>query len=198
MENKVENLTESFHGMDEKLNILANLIADIDAQAREGKRKYESGSSDSKGKKKARNYVERQKFPQPSPSRNHDQATEVSENISSDNSVTRHYGISDEEEENDDGTISISNVSILRRKIQDLSQKGEDKGYSEGKNDPILVSLSQKFLVKEEVGSFLKNSKLAGIISNLLIEKLDEEKLKKLLKTYNKPENCPNMITRKM
>ena len=60
------------------------------------------------------------------------------------------------------------------------------------------MSLSQKFLVKEEVGSFLKNSKLAGIISNLLIEKLDEEKLKKLLKTYNKPENCPNMITRKM
>ena len=52
-------------------------------------------------------------------------------------------------------------------------------------------------MVKEEVGSPLKNSKLAGIINNLLIEKLDEEKLKKLVKTYNKPENCPNMITPK-
>ena len=52
-------------------------------------------------------------------------------------------------------------------------------------------------MVKEEVGSPLKNSKLAGIINNLFIEKLDEEKLEKLVKTYNKPENCPNMITPK-
>ena len=28
----------------------------------------------------------------------------------------------------------------------------------------------------------------------MFIEKLVEEKLKKLVKTYNKPENCPNMI----
>ena len=52
-------------------------------------------------------------------------------------------------------------------------------------------------MIKEEVGSPLKNSKLAGIINNLFIEKLDEEKLEKLVKTYNKPENCPNMITPK-
>ena len=52
-------------------------------------------------------------------------------------------------------------------------------------------------MVKEEVRSLLKNSKLAGIIKNLLIEKLDEKKLKKIVKTYNKPENCPNMITPK-
>ena len=31
----------------------------------------------------------------------------------------------------------------------------------------------------------------------MFIEKLDEEKLKKLVKTYNKPENCPNLITAK-
>ena len=198
LENKLENLTERFHGMDEKLNILANLIADIAAQAREGECKNESGSSDSRGKKKARSYADRQNLPQPSSSGNHDQATEVSENISSNNSVTRPYGISDEEQENDDDTISISDISILRRKIQDLCQEGEDKGYSEGENDPILEILSQKFLAKEEVGISLKNSKLAGIINNLLIEILDEEKLKKLVKTYNKPENCPNMITPKL
>ena len=46
--------------------------------------KYESGSSDSRGKKKGRTYVDRQNLPQPSSSRNHDQATEVSENISTD------------------------------------------------------------------------------------------------------------------
>ena len=57
LENEVENLTERFHGMDEKLNTLANLIADIGAQAREAKCKYESGTSDSRGKKIARTYV---------------------------------------------------------------------------------------------------------------------------------------------
>ena len=122
LKNKVENFTQRFHGMDEKLNTQTNLIADIAAQAREGKRKYESGSSDSRGKKKARTYVDRQNLPQPLSSRNRDQATEVSENISTDTSVTRSYDISDEEEENDDDTISIPDVSILRRQTQDLCQ----------------------------------------------------------------------------
>ena len=122
LKNKVENFTERFHGMDEKLNTQTNLIADIAAQAREGKRKYESGSSDSRGKKKSRTYVDRQNLPQPLSSRNRDQATEVSENISTDASVTRSYDISDEEEENDDDTISIPDVSILRRQTQDLCQ----------------------------------------------------------------------------
>ena len=63
--NKLENLTEKFHGMDEKMNILTNLIQDIAAQAKEDKLKYESVSSDSKGKKKARTYVEGQIHPPP-------------------------------------------------------------------------------------------------------------------------------------
>ena len=88
-ENEVENLTEKLHGMDEKLNTLTNLIVDIAAQAREGKRKYESGSSDSRGKKKSRTYVDRQNLPQPSSSRNHEQATEASENTSTDTYVTK-------------------------------------------------------------------------------------------------------------
>ena len=45
--------------MDKKLNTLTNLIADIAARVREGKRKYESGSSDTEGKKKARTYADR-------------------------------------------------------------------------------------------------------------------------------------------
>ena len=52
-------------------------------------------------------------------------------------------------------------------------------------------------MVKKEIVSPLKNATLAGITSNLFIEKLDEERLKKLVKMYNKPENCPNMITPK-
>ena len=175
--------------MNEKLNALTNLISDLAAQAREGKHKYESESSDSTGKKKARAYVERQNLPQPSTSRNHDQATEVSENTSTDTSVTRPYGISVEEEENEDDIISIPDASILRRQIQDCCQEGEDKGYTEGENDPIFNSISQEFTVMEEVGSPLKSSKIAGIINNLFIEELDEERLKELVKTYNYPEN---------
>ena len=52
-------------------------------------------------------------------------------------------------------------------------------------------------MVNEEIRSPIKNFKLAGIINNLFIEKMDEEKLKKLIKNYKKPENCPNMITPK-
>ena len=51
--------------MDGKLNTLTNLIAELAAQAREGKRKDESESSDSREKKKARAHVERQNLPQP-------------------------------------------------------------------------------------------------------------------------------------
>ena len=75
MGNKVENLTEKFHRMNEKLNTLTNLIADIAAQARQGKHRYKSGNSDSRGKKKARHYVDRQNFPQPSSIRNHHETT---------------------------------------------------------------------------------------------------------------------------
>ena len=152
---------------------MANLIANLAAQARGGKRKYESESSNSRGKKKSRTYVKRQNLPQPSSSRNYDQATEVCENTPTDTSVTRPYGISDEEEENDDDIFSIPNASILRRQIQDLCQEGEDKGYSEWANDPILESISQEFSVKEDVGTLLKNPKFAGIINKLLIEKMD-------------------------
>ena len=193
--NKVENLTEEFHDMYEKLNTLTKLISDLAAQAREGKRKYESESSDSRGKKRARTYVKRQNLPQPSSNRNHDQATKVSENTSTDTSVTRPDSIGDEEEESDDDTISIPDASILRRQIQDLCLEGEDKGSTVGVNEPILESISQEFTVKKEVGCLIKNAKLAGIINNLFIETMDEEKLKKLVKIYNKPENFPNIFT---
>ena len=58
---------------------------------------------------------------------------------------------------------------MLRRQIQDLCHKVEGKEYSDGANDLILEIISQECLVKKEVGSPLKNSKLAGIINNLLI-----------------------------
>ena len=65
---------------------MTSLISDLAPQAREGKPKYESESSDSIGKKKVGTYVKRQNLPQPSCNRNHDQATEISENTSTDTS----------------------------------------------------------------------------------------------------------------
>ena len=86
--------------MGKKLNTLTNLISKLAAQAREGKRTYDSESSDSKRKKKTRFYVEMQGLYQPSTSRNYYHATEISENKSTDGSVTRLCDISDKEEKN--------------------------------------------------------------------------------------------------
>lgn len=54
--------------------------------------------------------------------------------------------------------------------------------------------MSQEFMVNEKIGGPLKSTKLAGILNSLFIEKMDMEKLKKLIKTYNKLEKCPNML----
>ena len=93
--------------------------------------------------------VFRKKIKQEILTRNHDQATQVSENTSTDTSVTRPYSIGGEEEGNDDDTISIPDASIFRRQIQDLCLEGEDKGSTEGANGPILESISQEFTVKK-------------------------------------------------
>lgn len=66
---------------------MTSLISDLAPQAREGKPKYESKSSDSIGKKKVRTYVKRQNLMLKGKiNRNHDQATEISENTSTDTS----------------------------------------------------------------------------------------------------------------
>ena len=99
LKNQVENLTDKFQGMNEKLNTLTR-----------GKRKYESESFDSRRKKKTSTYADRQNLSQQSSSRNHDQ---VSKNTSADTSVAKSYGVSDEEGENEDDTISIPDVVAL-------------------------------------------------------------------------------------
>ena len=68
----------------------------------------------------------------------------------------------DEEQENEDDTISTPDTSILRRQVNDLCQRSENMGSREGSNDPVLESLSQEFTVKEEVESFLEKAKNAG------------------------------------
>ena len=115
--NKLENLTEKFYGMDEKMNTLTNLIQDIAAQAKEDKLKYESVSSDSKGKEKARTYVEGQ-IPRPLP-------MIIQQKLWPGNRgkwkyihlylCLKFYGINDQEEENEDDISTIPDASIFRR-----------------------------------------------------------------------------------
>lgn len=54
--------------------------------------------------------------------------------------------------------------------------------------------MSQKFIAKEEIGKLLQNGKLAGITNNFLIDKMEDQKLKKLIKTYNRPKTCQNLL----
>lgn len=54
--------------------------------------------------------------------------------------------------------------------------------------------MSQEFIAKEEIGKLLQNGKLAGITNNFLIDKMEDQKLKKLIKTYNRPKNCQNLL----
>ena len=68
----------------------------------------------------------------------------------------------DEEQENEDDTISTPDTSILRRQVNNLYQRSENMRSTEGSNDPVLESLSQEFTVKEEVESSLEKAKNAG------------------------------------
>ena len=88
LKNQVENLTNKFHIYLDKPDIKPCCSSKI--------------------------YVERQNLRQPSPSRNHDHAIEITENTSTDASVTRPFDISDKEDKNEDDTTGIPPASILR------------------------------------------------------------------------------------
>lgn len=78
----------------------------------------------------------------------------------------------DEEQENEDDTISTPDTSILRRQVNNLCQRSENVGSREGSNDPVLESLSQEFLLKKRLKVPLKRLKMqAGIKNNLFIKK---------------------------
>ena len=156
-----------------------------------------------RGEKKARTYVECQNFPQSS--KNHE-VTDISDDDDDDDddeddddeepSVgTRPYGISDSEQP--DGVVSIPGQYTIRQKIQDLCGEGDNDQILADELDPILDPIRKENEAKVQLGSPLKNTKLATIVNNLYSKTMENEKLKNLLKKYSKFKNCPHVFAPK-
>ena len=148
-----------------------------------------------KRRKKARTYVESQNFPQSS--KNHE-VTDISDDDDDDDEpsvVTRPYGISDSEQP--DGVVSIPGQYTIRQKIQDLCGEGDNNQILADELDPILDPIRKENEAKVQLGSPLKNTKLATIVNNLYSKTMENEKLKNLLKKYSKFKNCPHVFAPK-
>ena len=144
-----------------------------------------------KRRKNTRTYVEYQNLPQSS------KRHEVSE-ISEDDEIsaaTKPYSISDSEQPDD--VMSIPNQRTIKQQIQGLCGEGDNDPALDDYLDPVLDSIRKEYEAKVQLGSPLKNTKLANIVNNLYSETIEDEKLKNLLKKYNKPKNCPYVFAPK-
>lgn len=87
-----------------------------------------------------------------------------------------------------DREVIMPGQDTISRQIQDLSRNSRNQLYK-NVSDPIVVeSVLQEFTVTKEIGKPLKNTKFAGIMNNFLTDKMDDEKLGKLIKAYNMPK----------
>lgn len=161
-----------------------------------GKRKQGKGINLNQGSssKKARTNVKSQKEDRPTCSKNVSRYTDASDSDSDDStSVTRAYAESDNEVSNDENSENDDVLSIPdQSQIRDLiDNEREDEGTKKSKlNGNMLNSIKQKFALKEDMGRPLESKTLAEILEKFFMEKSDEEKMKSLLKEYNKPQNC--------
>ena len=150
-----------------------------------------------RGEKKVRTYVECQSFPQSS--KNHE-ATEISDDDDDDDDdepsvVTRSYGINDSEQP--DSVVTIPGQYTIRQKIHDLCGEGDNDQILADELDPILEPIRKENEAKFQLGSPLKNTKLATIVNNLYSKTKENEKLKNLLKKYSKSKNFPHVFAPK-
>ena len=81
--------------------------------------------------------------------------------------------------------VVMPDQGTLSREIQNLFQENQEISSIQSLIDPILDSISQEFTVKEDIAKCVKSAKLAGGINNFFIDKIKNEKLRKLIKTYN-------------
>ena len=87
-----------------------------------------------------------------------------------------------------DRKVIMPGQDTISRQIQDLSRNSRNQLYK-NVSDPLVVeSVLQEFTVTKEIGKPLKNTKFAGIMNNFLTDKMDDEKLGKLIKAYNMPK----------
>ena len=86
------------------------------------------------------------------------------------------------------------NIDDEIRLLCSSNDKDTHQAEEEDAKNTFLEGISQELSVKEAIGKPLNTSKLASIANKMFIISMDGKKFKALLKKYNVPENCPNII----
>ena len=123
---------------------------------------------------------------------------QVSELFSDSTSSTGPYGISVKDIRGEECVIpNPENIEDEIRLLCSSNDKDTHEAEEEDAENAFLEGISQELSVKEAIGKPLNSTKLASIANKVFIVNMDEEKFKALLKKYNVPENCPNIIVPK-
>ena len=116
---------------------------------------------------------------------------QVSDDESS--SAARAFGMSDEDLQEE---CIIPNQQNLAEEIQELCTE-TPAGNSNFNNEILPDIISEEFSSKEELGSPV-SEKLVKIVNTLFTSGMEEEKLKNLNKTFERPENWPQLSAPKV
>ena len=124
---------------------------------------------------------------------------ETSLQVSDDNFVenssdTRHYGINDEEEFQEE--CIIPDQQNLAHEIQELCSVDQDDPNIGG-SEVLLDNIPQEFSSKDELGKPV-SEKLSKIVNTLFVNDMEEKKFKTNNKTYRRPGNCPAIVAPKV
>ena len=122
----------------------------------------------------------------------------MSELFSDSSSGTTLYGISIEDLRPVECFVpDPENIEDESRLLCSSNDKDTHQVEKEDAENASLEGISQELSVKEAVVKPLNSIKLASIAIKIFIVIIDEENFKALLKKYNLPENCPNIIVPK-
>lgn len=152
----------------------------IEIADRKGRTNMNTWGNETRSKKKARTNVECQNFPYLDCSK----YLGLKESFPNDSNITKPYYMTDDK----DRKVIMPGQDNISRQIQDLSRNSRNQLYK-NVSDPLVVeSVLQEFTVTKEIGKPLKNTKFAGIMNNFLADKMEDEKVGKLIKAYNMPK----------
>ena len=118
----------------------------------------------------------------------------IDDNFIENSSDRTHYGISDEEEFQEE--YIIPDQKNLADEIRELFS-GDQVDANIGSSEIFLENISQEFSSKEELGRPV-SEKLSKIVNTLFLNDVEEEKFKMMNKKYCRPENCPKVVAPKV
>ena len=179
--------------MDQRFTVMMEALKNL----LQDKRKYREGEpiAAQTCRKRARTSVECQQVRARTSVESPEEQQETSHQVSDDNFVenssgTRHYGISDEEEFQEE--CIIPDQQNLAHEIQELCS-GDQNDPNIGSSEVLLDNISQEFSSKEELGKPVSD-KLSKIVNTLFLNDMEEEKFKTINKNYRRPENCSTIV----